>query len=74
MKRNKLTLQRNWIQIDNSFHLLIDVEGKIFYKKFRVLNAKEAPDVMINTNKKLKEFDLMEQIRREFNVRKVEFI
>jgi viroplasmin and RNaseH domain-containing protein len=74
MKRNKLIIKRNWIQIENSFHLLVDVEGKVFYKKFRVLDIKKAPKTLLELNKKVKECDLVEEIRKEFNVKKVEFI
>jgi hypothetical protein len=74
MKRNKITIKRNWIQIDNTFHLLVDIEGKSFYKKFSVLDVDDISPTIVALNKRMKEYDLVEQLRRQFNVRKVEFI
>ena len=55
-------ITKTWIRIGNTFHLFANIglrTTKVSYKKFRVLY--EDANV-IELNKKLKEFDLIERI------------
>lgn len=58
-------IKKTWVRIDNTFHLFANIGGRVPevpYKKFRVLYEDEN---VINLNKKLKEFDLIERVFQE---------
>ena len=52
---------------------MVNLEGTVFYEKFTVYKFTSYAEPVIRTNKKLKEFNMIEKIRRKFGVRKVEF-
>lgn len=59
------SVKKTWIRVGKTFHLFADLGykvAKVPYKKFRVLY--EEPNV-IDLNKKLKEFDLIERVFQE---------
>ena len=65
-----------WITDDCFYHLFVTANNKIYYTKFkRVYYTKnktfkriQSLDV-INLNKKLKEFDLIDEIKKDFNAK-----
>ena len=72
MKRNRITAQKTWIRIDNQFHLFVSIGNHVYTSRFEVvsLNYHNA----IKTNKALKELSMIDKIKRELHVRKVELI
>ena len=74
MKRNKITIKAEWIRVGNVFSLLVEVDEKIFTKKFSMYSIEESAQSAIELNKKLKEYDLAAELKQQFKVKKVEFI
>lgn len=61
-------LERNWIRIGDTFNLLVELDGCIFYKKFRVYDTKPGSEPVIELNKKLKEYDLIELVKNKHKI------
>ena len=78
MKRNKLEAKKYWFTEEKAgvvtYHLFVHLvdNDKVFCKKFRIAASGSASTIA--TNKKLKEYDIIEEIKRLFNVRKVELL
>lgn len=73
MKRNRLIINRNWFRVGNVFNLLVEIDGHIFCKKFYAESVDDYAQSVIDLNKTLKEYDMIEEIKRRFNIRKVQF-
>lgn len=65
---NRKKFKKNWVIVGNEYHLFVEIDGKVFCDKFTVY-AESA----VETNKKLREFDLTEKIQKEMGI-KVELI
>jgi len=63
-------VSRNWFKVGNVYHLLAEVEHRVFTTSYIVYN--ESDDI-VQLNKTIKENDLIEKIKREIGVR-VKFI
>lgn len=58
--------------MDNEFNLLIELpNGKTLTKKFKMYDTKPGSEEVIKLNKKLKEFNAIEEIQRKFKGKKV---
>lgn len=73
--------KKAWIIGDYHYHLLITAGSKTYHAKFKRVyytaqkkfKRIDSPDV-IKTNKKLKEFDIIAKIKKDFNVKTVTLV
>lgn len=73
--------KKTWVTSDYHYHLLITAGDKTYHAKFKQVyyttkkkfKRIDNPDV-IKTNKKLKEFDLIAQIKKDFKVKTVTLV
>ena len=63
-----IKVRKTWVRLGNIYCLLMEAEGRIFTKKFKVLDYNE--DV-VKLNKTLKEHDLMDTIQQTFKIDKI---
>lgn len=58
--KKRKPIKKNWVIVGNEYHLFVEVNGKVFCEKFRVYG-----ESAVETNKKLREFDLIEKVEKE---------
>jgi len=64
------TATKHWFRVSETvWQLLVEVGGRIFTKTLILYNIEGDFSKELNTNKKLKEFDLIEQVKRECNIK-----
>ena len=61
-----IKVHKTWVKLGNTYCLLMEVNGKIFTKQFVVERYNK--DV-VDLNKKLKEFDLIDTIRKMLDLK-----
>ena len=73
--------KKMWITDDYFYHLLVTAKNKSYHTKFkRVYYTKNKTFKyikslnVININKKLKEYDLIDQIKKDFHVKTVTLV
>lgn len=64
---------KNWFRMDNNWHLLVDVKGRVFHKTVIIYDTRPGFEDTLEVNKQLKENDLVEEIKNELGV-KVKFV
>lgn len=62
-----MKIKKNWIRTGNVFNLFVEYDNEIMYKKFRVYNDLGCQPI-VDLNKKLKEFDMIESLRKKYNI------
>lgn len=62
-------LRKSWVQVGNTYTLFVELDGEILTKKFTVPYYNK--DV-VELNKKLKEYDLIETIKQRYRIKKID--
>jgi len=63
-----IKVYKTWVKLGNTYCLLMEVEGRIFTKKFQVLHYNAE---VVKLNKTLKENDLLDTIHQTFKLDKI---
>ena len=69
-----LQVKKSWIKVGNVFTLFAEIDKKVLCDNFCVLDTNPGSEPVVVLNKQLKEFDMVERIKREYKVGKVELI
>ncbi len=72
-----ITVKKHWLQLDNQYYLLADTQElgiEIPCRKFKVYDIYPGNEPILELNKKLKEFDLIEYIRTKSNRKDIQLI
>ena len=65
-----ITATKHWFRIsETTWQLLVEVNGRVYHKTIIIYNTQEDFKNVLATNKKIKEFDLIEQVNRELNIK-----
>lgn len=61
---------KHWFRVgETTWQLLVEVDGHIYHKTLIIYDTQGDFSRVLATNKKLKEFDLIEQVKRELNIK-----
>jgi hypothetical protein len=66
---NLVLSEKHWFVIGNVWHLMVSINDHIYTKSFIIYDTRPGCESVVETNKKLKEADLIEFARKELNVR-----
>ena len=68
-----LDVPRNWIVVGNVWHLLVEVNSHVYHKNIIMYDTGPGFEAGLETNKKIKEADVAEQIQKELGI-KINFV
>lgn len=61
---------RHWFKVGETiWQLLVEVDGHIYQKTVVIYDTRGDIKNILATNKKLKEFDLIEQVKKELDIK-----
>ena len=64
-----ITATKHWFRLgETTWQLLVEVDGRVFHKTVIIYDTRGNYKNLLATNKKIKEFDLIEQVKRELDV------
>lgn len=64
-----LKVNRNWFRTsETNWQLLIEINGKIYHKTVIIYDTTGDYKSLLETNKKIKEFDVIEKIKRDCGI------
>lgn len=64
------TATKHWFRVsETTWQLLVEFEGHVLHKTVIIYDPRGSYQSLLNTNKQLKEFDLIEQAWKEYGVK-----
>lgn len=60
----KIKAEKNWLRLNNNWHLLVDIEGKVYHRTVIIYDTTGDYSYMLESSKKIKENDLIEFLRQ----------
>jgi len=60
---------KNWLRMDNNWHLLVEVKSRVFHRTVIIYDTRPGFEDTLETNKRIKEADMIEEIKKECGVR-----
>jgi len=65
-----ITATKHWFRTNETiWQLLVEIEGRVFQKTVIIYDTRGDFAASLSTNKKLKEYDLIEQVWKELGIK-----
>jgi predicted deacetylase len=65
-----ITATKHWFRVsETTWQLLVEVNTRVFHKTVIIYDTRGTYTIILATNKKLKEFDLIEQVWKELGIK-----
>ena len=65
-----ITATKHWFRTNETiWQLLVEVEGHIYHKSVIIYDTRGDFTDILDTNKRLKEFDLAEQVKKDLGIK-----